>query len=173
MTQNGKLYLPQSGFPSSKLLCNRKWTSCANGLFCKNEAIIHSKLRPLADFFAVFLQIFVFSPLAWPVGTPLIKLWKAVFRRQRKNCRGQRHQTDTFQAEISLTEDVSFYTVIYGGKNTLLCCLHVIFNCLIPQMTERWRLDVGQIQEVDRMSSGSPFFCVKFMWNSLAWAHSF
>lgn len=79
---------------------------------------------------------------------PAAQAVKRCFRHQRNNCRERRHQTDTVQAEISLTEDVSFYSAIYGGYYTLLCCLHVIFN--------KW--PKNDVVEVERISPGSPFF---------------
>lgn len=53
-------------------LCKWAFSAALEG---ESEAITHSKLRPLADFFAFFFrQIFVLSPLTRPVGTTLTRL---------------------------------------------------------------------------------------------------
>lgn len=89
--------------PSSKLLCNRKWTSCANGLFCRlegeSEAITHSKLRPLADIFAFFsidLCSLPVDPTCRRHADPTVKC--CFFCRESKNTAGGRWlQTGAFR----------------------------------------------------------------------------
>lgn len=131
MSWNAKLYLPQPGFPSGKLLCNRKWTGYGSFFFVlrKQRVIVHSNLRlwrlvkadkaiwrpfhPLLTAFC-FLSI-TLSSVTRGCSDPARSLKSGVCYTQKNRRRGMKTERKKSFLQVVISRSISlvFFTVTW------------------------------------------------------------
>lgn len=125
MTQNGKLYLPQSGFPLQQIIMRQKVDQLCKWAFLplrrqkrSNHSLqIEATCRHLRCFPTDLCSLPV-DPTCQRHADPTVKC--CFFVGRAKTLQGAMTANRRFQAELSLTEEIFvFSSVIYGGWNTL------------------------------------------------------
>lgn len=128
MTQNGRLYLPQSGFPLQQIIMQQKVDQLCKWAFLplrrrkrSNHSLQIEATRRLLRRFPTDLCFLPVDPTCRRHADPTVKRCFFFFLSgEQKHCRRAMTANRRFQAELFLTEEIFvFSSVIYGGWSTL------------------------------------------------------